>query len=88
MVAIRRCLAVYDRSMLVGSTLYTTGEPCAMCVGAILPLRPARVRGVGGAARDTDGSGHDLERGAPFAPIEITGGVLADEPMAPFSPCK
>ena len=27
MVAIRRCLAVNDRTVLMGSTLYTTGDP-------------------------------------------------------------
>src|SRR6516165_1075487 len=36
MVAIRRCLADHGRAALQGSTLYTSGEPCAMCMGAIL----------------------------------------------------
>ena len=36
MVAIRRCLADRGRAALVGSTLYTSGEPCAMCMGAII----------------------------------------------------
>jgi tRNA(adenine34) deaminase len=34
MVAIRRCLADHGRATLAGSTLYTSGEPCAMCMGA------------------------------------------------------
>ena len=36
MVAIRRCLAAHGGAALKGATLYTSGEPCAMCMGAIL----------------------------------------------------
>jgi tRNA(adenine34) deaminase len=36
MVVIRRCLADHGSAALRGSTLYTSGEPCAMCMGAIL----------------------------------------------------
>src|SRR5712692_2314810 len=36
MVAIRRCLADHGSAALQGGTLYTSGEPCAMCMGAIL----------------------------------------------------
>src|SRR5216684_5405010 len=36
MVAIRRCLTDHGPAALRGSTLYTSGEPCAMCMGAIL----------------------------------------------------
>jgi tRNA(adenine34) deaminase len=39
MTAIRRCLADHGSAALRGSTLYTTGEPCAMCMGAILWCR-------------------------------------------------
>ena len=43
MVAIRRGLAELDRDALRGSTLYTSGEPCAMCMGAILWCRFGRL---------------------------------------------
>ena len=43
MVAIRRCLTVYGSAGLRGSTLYTSGEPCAMCMGAILWCRINRL---------------------------------------------
>ena len=43
MVAIRRCLAEHGPDALVGSTLYTSGEPCAMCMGAILWCRFGRL---------------------------------------------
>src|SRR5499433_17943 len=36
MVAIRRGLAEHGPEALRGSTLYTSGEPCAMCMGAII----------------------------------------------------
>src|SRR5215469_15836803 len=36
MVAIRRCLADHGSAALEGSTLYTSGEPCVMCMGAII----------------------------------------------------
>jgi tRNA(Arg) A34 adenosine deaminase TadA len=35
MIAIRRCLADKDDAALRGSTLYTSGEPCARCVWAL-----------------------------------------------------
>src|SRR5207245_2398403 len=43
MIAIRRCLADRGSAVLRGSTLYTTGEPCAMCMGAILWCRVGRL---------------------------------------------
>ena len=36
MVAIRRCLADHGSAALRGATLYTSGEPCVMCMGAII----------------------------------------------------
>ena len=36
MVAIRRCLADHGSAALRGATLYTSGEPCVMCMGAIV----------------------------------------------------
>ena len=36
MVAIRSFLARYGPDKLKGTTLYTSGESCAMCMGAIL----------------------------------------------------
>jgi tRNA(adenine34) deaminase len=92
MVAIRTCLAVNDRSALVGSTLYTSGEPCAMCMGAILWCHFGRLVFAASIAQLSTRidqimiTGAELARLAPFAPIEITGGVLADEAMALFPP--
>ena len=92
MVAIGRALAVNDRDVLVGSTLYTTGEPCAMCMGAILWCHFGRLVFAASVAQLSTRidqimiSGAELASRAPFAPIEITGGVLAEEAMALFPP--
>ena len=90
MVAIRRFLDKYPPTMLRGATLYTTGEPCAMCMGAILWCHIGRLvfaASVTQLATRIDQimlSAADVAGTAKFAPIEITGGVLADEAMALF----
>ncbi|WP_043766312.1 tRNA adenosine(34) deaminase TadA [Algiphilus aromaticivorans] len=65
---------------LSGSTLYVTLEPCAMCVGAILHARVARL--VFGAYDPLAGavvSRHLLlDEARNHQPPEWTGGVLAD----------
>ena len=92
MIAIRRAVAVNDRTVLVGSTLYTTGEPCAMCMGAILWCHfgrlvfAASIEQLSTRIDQINISSADLARRTPFAPIEITGGVLAEEAMALFPP--
>jgi tRNA(Arg) A34 adenosine deaminase TadA len=91
MVAIRHCLADHGRGALVGSTLYTSGEPCAMCMGAILWCRIGRLvfaASVQQLATKIDQimvSSADIAAKAPFVPITIKGGVLADEAMQLFA---
>lgn len=90
MVAIRRCLADHGDAALRGSTLYTSGEPCAMCMGAILWCHLGRLvfaASVAQLATKIDQimiSSAEIAAKASFAPISITGGVLADEAMALF----
>jgi tRNA(adenine34) deaminase len=90
MMAIRHCLADRGSADLRGSTLYTTGEPCAMCMGAILWCRVSRLvfaASVEQLAATLDQiiiSSADIAARAPFVPITITGGVLADEAMQLF----
>src|SRR5262249_33033492 len=89
-VAIRRCLADHGDAALRGSTLYTSGEPCAMCMGAILWCHLGRLvfaASVAQLATKIDQimlSGAEIATKESFAPISITGGVLADEAMALF----
>jgi tRNA(Arg) A34 adenosine deaminase TadA len=90
MVAIRRCITDHGSTALKGSTLYTSGEPCVMCMGAILWCHIGRL--VFAASVDQLAtrisqimiSTADVAAKAPFAPISITGGVLADEAMKLF----
>jgi len=90
MVAIRRALADHGPAALRGSTLYTSGEPCAMCMGAILWCHFGRLvfaASVNQLASKIDQimtSSAELRAQAPFVAISITGGVLADEAMALF----
>ncbi len=91
MVAIRRCLAEHGHWALVGSTLYTSGEPCPMCMGAIIWCHMGRLvfaASVTQLATKIDQimiSSAEIAAKAPFAPITITGGVLADDAMALFA---
>jgi tRNA(adenine34) deaminase len=91
MVAIRNCLATHGSAALRDSTLYTSGEPCAMCMGAILWCHIGRL--VFAASVDQLAarinqimiSSAEIAAKAPFAPIAITGNVLADEAMQLFA---
>ena len=91
MVAIRRCLAARGSAALKGATLYTSGEPCAMCMGAILWCHIGRLvfaASVDQLATKIDQimiSSREIAAQAAFAPISITGGVLADEAMKLFA---
>jgi tRNA(adenine34) deaminase len=90
MDAIRKCLAEHGPAALRGSTLYTSGEPCAMCMGAILWCHVRRLvfaASMTQLATKIDQimvSSAEISAKAPFVPIAITGGVLADEAMALF----
>ena len=90
MVAIRRFLARYGPDRLKGTTLYTSGESCVMCMGAILWCGISRlVYGASiaelaakiGQIMVTDA---EIADKTPFAEIAITGGVLAAESLALF----
>jgi tRNA(Arg) A34 adenosine deaminase TadA len=90
-VAIRRCLADHGRAALAGSTLYTSGEPCAMCMGAIIWCHVGRLvvaASVQQLSTKIDQimiSSAEVAAKAPFSPITITGGMLADEAMQLFA---
>jgi tRNA(Arg) A34 adenosine deaminase TadA len=82
-VAIRRAAAAVGNYRLTGATVYVTVEPCAMCVGAMLQARIARV--VFGATEPKVGalgSVFDLNAGALNHHLQVQGGVLATESAA------
>ena len=90
MVAIRHFLARYGPDKLKGTTLYTSGESCVMCMGAILWCGISRLvygASIGelatkiGQIMVTDA---EIADKTPFAEIAITGGVLAAESLALF----
>jgi tRNA(adenine34) deaminase len=91
MIAIRRCLADHGTAALQGSTLYTSGEPCVMCMGAILWCRIGRlvfaasVQQIAAKMDEIMISSADVAAKARFVPITIAGGVLADEAMRLFA---
>ena len=85
MVAIRRCLAVHGSAALKGATLYTSGEPCVMCMGAIIwcglgrMVYAASVAQIAAKMNQINISSADVAAKAPWDSVSITGGVLADE---------
>jgi tRNA(adenine34) deaminase len=91
MTAIRRCEADHGSASLRGSTIYASGEPCVMCMGAILwshigrLVYAASVDQLASRISQIMISSAEIASKAPFAPISITGGVLADEAMALFT---
>jgi tRNA(adenine34) deaminase len=66
---------------LLGTTLYVTLEPCAMCAGALVHARVARlVYGAADPKTGAAGSVFDLTRTDKLNHrLEVTAGVLAEE---------
>jgi tRNA(adenine34) deaminase len=90
MTAIRRCLAEHGSAALRGSTLYASGEPCAMCMGAIIWCHIGRlvfaasIKQLATKINQIMVPCADVAANAPFASITIKAGVLADEAMKLF----
>lgn len=90
MNAIRAFLADYGSAALQGTTLYTSGEPCAMCTGAIIwcgigrVVYAASVEELATKIGQIMISSEEIVARESFAPVEITGGVLAEEALALF----
>jgi tRNA(adenine34) deaminase len=80
-VALRAAAALTRNYRLAETTLYVTLEPCAMCAGAIVHARVARV--VYGAADSKAGAGGSvfnlLESRELNHRAQVTAGVLAEE---------
>ena len=80
-VALRRAAEAIGNYRLVGATVYTTVEPCAMCAGALVWARVARL--VYGAPDPKAGAVHSL-----FAictadtlnhQVDVTAGLLEED---------
>jgi tRNA(Arg) A34 adenosine deaminase TadA len=90
MTAMRGFLAAHGMEKLKGTTLYASGEPCPMCMGAIVWCGIGRVVFGASIAQLATKMGQIMITGAEiadktaFANIELTGGVLAKESLALF----
>ncbi len=90
MVAIRRFLTEHGPEALKGTTLYTSGEPCVMCMGAIVWCKIGRVVYAASVPQIEKYLGQieisctEIAQKTPFEKIEITGGVLAEEALKLF----
>lgn len=80
-IALRAAGAAASNYRLTGATLYVTLEPCAMCLGAIVQARIARVVfGAYDPKAGAAGSAIDLTDSPAFNHrFEVLGGVLAAE---------
>ncbi len=80
-VVVRAAARSSGNYRLPGTVLYVTLEPCAMCVGALVHARIARlVYGAADPRAGAAGSVFDLARDTHFNHrLEVTGGVLEAE---------
>ncbi|HEY1772301.1 MAG TPA: tRNA adenosine(34) deaminase TadA [Gammaproteobacteria bacterium] len=80
-MALRAAAKSLGNYRLTGSTLYVTLEPCAMCAGAMVHARVARlVYGAPDPKTGAAGSVFDLTRSDKLNHrLEVEGGVLAEE---------
>jgi len=83
-IALREGAQRLKNYRLGGATLYATLEPCAMCIGAVLNARVARVVfGAWDSKAGACGSVIDLPREPRLAHrIDVFGGVCSDESAA------
>jgi len=90
MTAIRKALAEHGPGALKGATLYTTGEPCVMCMGAIIWCGIGRVVFAASIAQLAMRVGQigitceEVAAKTSFHSVEIEGGVLVEEALALF----
>jgi len=83
-IALRAAASAVGNYRLTGAALYVTIEPCAMCAGALVQARIARLiygadDAKGGAVRTCM---QVLDAGALNHRVEVTSGILADESVA------
>jgi tRNA(adenine34) deaminase len=83
-VALREAAKAVKNYRLLGATVYVTAEPCAMCAGAIVQARVARL--VYGADEPKGGAVRScftmLDHPQLNHRVEVSNGVLAEEAVA------
>lgn len=94
MVAIRTFLGGHEPESFADTTLYSSGEPCVMCMGAILWCKIPRLVFAASIAQlstvigQIDITAKQIADAAAFADIEISGGLLSGNAMRLFQPDK
>jgi guanine deaminase len=88
--AIRNFISKYPSNNLKQATIYTTGEPCPMCMGAIIwsgfkrVVYAASIKELSSRIGQIMITSHTIADAAPESKIEITGGILASEALELF----
>lgn len=91
MVAIRAFLAGHEPETFKETTLYSSGEPCPMCMGAIIWCGIRRLVYAASIAQlatrigQIDITAKQIADAASFANIEIDGGLLSGNAMRLFA---
>ncbi len=94
MVAIRAFLDGHDPDEFKKATIYASGEPCAMCMGAIIWCGFKRLVYAASIAQLSTKIGQigvtarQIANAAPFADIEISGGLLSGNALRLFDEAK
>ncbi len=90
MVAIRAFLSGHEPDEFKTATIYSSGEPCPMCMGAIIWCGIKRVVYAASIAQlatrigQIDITSQQMADATPFADIEIAGGLLSGNAMQLF----
>jgi guanine deaminase len=90
MVAIRSFLEGHEPEDFKDATIYTSGEPCPMCMGAIIwcgfkrVVYAASIAQLSAKIGQIDVTARQLANAAPFTHIELTGGLLSEDALRLF----
>jgi len=94
MVAIRAFLKGHEPDDFNGTTIYASGEPCAMCMGAIIwcgftrLVYAASIAQLSSRIDQIDVTARQIANAAPFATLEISGGLLSGNALRLFDKDK
>jgi tRNA(Arg) A34 adenosine deaminase TadA len=90
MVAIRAFLKGHEPDDFKQTTIYASGEPCPMCMGAIIwcgfkrLVYGASIAQLSSKIEQIGVSSRQIANAAPFANIEVSGGLLAGTALRLF----
>jgi tRNA(Arg) A34 adenosine deaminase TadA len=94
MVAIRAFLKGHEPDDFKGTTIYSSGEPCPMCMGAIIwcgfkrLVYAASIAELAQKIGQINVTARQIANSTPFADIEMTGGLLSGNALRLFDQDK